>query len=86
MQFPLWYLLIIYAVFVLVAGVFVFFNVFHIAKFGLQNTKTTIVLSVYVVGYIGALVLSLAILSTFDWSAMIDMSQLFPGGSTTTIL
>ena len=86
MEFPLWYLLIVYALFVLVSGVFVFFNVFHIAKFGLQSTKTSLVLGVYVVGYIGALVLSLAILSTFDWSTMIDMSQLLPGGSTTTLL
>lgn len=86
MQFPIWYLLFIYAIFVILATIFTFFNVFHIGKFGLQNTKTTIVMAAYIGGYIGSLIITLAILSSFDWTAVVDLDNLFPGSSTSTLL
>ena len=78
MTFPLWYLLIPYAVFALITALFLFFNLYHIVKFGLQATKTTVVLAVYVFGFLAVMIFTLALLSAYDWNVMVDLSQYIP--------
>ena len=49
MTFPLWYVLIPYVVVLLGTTVFMFFNVYHIAKFGLQSFGTTALVLAYLI-------------------------------------
>lgn len=75
-MFPLWYLLAPYAVVVAVTGLFVFFNVYHIAKFGLQSVTSSIVIAAYTMSFIAVLMLSLSAISSYDWSTTVDLSTL----------
>ena len=67
MTFPIWYLLIPYAVFLFIACLFVLANIFHIVKFGLEGIKTAIVLFVYSVAFAGVLLLNAYAILNVDW-------------------
>ena len=73
MTFPIIYLLYIYAFFGLFGMLFLFFNVFHLAKFGLENIKTYFIILIYLGIFIGLIAASLIVLSTVDWSREIDV-------------
>lgn len=75
-MFPLWYLLIPYFVVILLAGLFVFFNVYHIAKFGLQSGLSMLVIGIYVISFLAVVTLSFGALSTFNWDSTVDFSGL----------
>ncbi|MFH1631652.1 MAG: hypothetical protein ABIA47_01330 [bacterium] len=75
-MFHLWYLLIPYIAFVLLAFIFLFFNLFDVSQFGLQSNKTTIVLTAYVGGFLAVLIVSTTVLITIDWSQSFSMSQI----------
>jgi len=83
---PLWYLLVPYCLFLFVATVFLFFNIFHIVKFGLQETKTTLVLLAYIFLFLGTITLTLIILSFFDWNFIIEFSNFLPSAKSIDIL
>lgn len=75
-MFPLWYALAAFILFAFVAFLFLIFNLAHIIKFGLQSTKTSLVLGLYIFSFIGAMILALVILMPYDWSIVIDTSNL----------
>lgn len=66
-------LLLLYAFISLVAGLFFFFNVFHIARFGLNCTQTNVVLIAYTVLYLVVQFGTLALLSPVDWTVPLDI-------------
>lgn len=78
MTFPLWYFLIPYAVVLLGTGIFMFFNIYHIAKFGIESFTTTVVLLFYVLMYLGVLVFSAALIGAYNWSATVALSDVLP--------
>lgn len=78
MTFPLWYVLLPYALVLLGTGLFMFFNLYHVAKFGLQSFSTTALLLLYLIGYLVVIAFSVSMLSGFDWNATITMSDIFP--------
>ncbi|MDP2631964.1 MAG: hypothetical protein Q8P30_04345 [Candidatus Uhrbacteria bacterium] len=73
---PLWYLLIAYFALVALAFLFLFFNLFDISHFGLQNGKTSIVLAVYTLSFLLVLLISASLLITIDWGESIQISQI----------
>ncbi len=84
MTFPLWYALIPYVVVLLGTTVFMFFNVYHIAKFGLQSFGTTALVLAYLIVYLAVLSFSASLLVGFDWQATVLLSDILPftGGSS----
>ncbi len=82
MSFPLWYLLIPYALFLAVTVVFLFINIFHIARFGLQALKTTLVLGLYIISFLSVLAFTSLMLADFDWSAQIELEDIISPSET----
>ena len=84
MTFPLWYALIPYVVVLLGTTVFMFFNVYHIAKFGLQSFGTTALILAYLIVYLAVLSFSASLLVGFDWQATFALTDILPftGGSS----
>ena len=77
MGFPVIYLLVPFGLVILLTTLFVMFNFFHIAHFGLQGTKSAIVLGSYILLYLLVLIFVLQILSMFDWTQTINFPNLF---------
>jgi hypothetical protein len=73
---PLWYLLVPYALIVAVVGLFVFFNVYHISKFGLQSVLSRFVIAIYTLSFLAVVIISVIVLSTYRWDRTIDASNL----------
>lgn len=72
-MFPLWYFLVPYGIFLGFATLSVFFNLFHIANFGIQSLKTTIVLFLYFFSFAGIIWLSFTLLSDVPWDENVDV-------------
>ncbi|MFA6130832.1 MAG: hypothetical protein WC730_01035 [Patescibacteria group bacterium] len=77
MEFPMIYLLIPFGVVVLATTLFVMFNFFHIAHFGLQGTKSSIVLLVYCFSFVGLLIFITQILGSLSWETNVSLDWLF---------
>jgi hypothetical protein len=75
MLVPLWYLLVPFGVLYAVCSFFIFFNFFHIAKFGLQGTKTAIVLAIYVFSFVSISLLSIDLILRVDWTQELVIDQ-----------
>lgn len=78
-MFPIIYLLFVYAFFTLLTLLFLFFNVYHMAKFGLQSGKTYFFLALYVGSFMSLLAFSLLLIVQIDWSREIAVSELIMG-------
>lgn len=83
LEFPLWYLLLPYGFVVLATSIFFFFNVYHVAKFGLKSLTTELVLAAYFVSYLAVLVFSVIMLLEVDWVQVVTLNDILPfsGGS-----
>ncbi len=77
MTLPLWIFLAAYGVFFLICSFFVFFNFYHMARFGLQSTKTTLVLGLYTLAFAGVVLLQINLLLTIDWTETISINEAF---------
>lgn len=77
MIIPIWYLLIVYGLFLLIAGIFFLFNFFHIVKFGLNGIKTGLVLILYAGSFTTVVIINIEIISQFDWTQTITLGELF---------
>ena len=53
------------------------FNIFHIAKFGLQSTRTAFVLGLYTLGFFSVGIISLILIAQYDWTATLDLAEVF---------
>lgn len=74
---PLSSFLFIYGFFFLLTGVFLFFNVYHILKYGLDCRATYFVVGFYVLLFGFVALGSMTYIATFDWSVVIDMQDFF---------
>lgn len=81
MTFPLWYLLLPFALVLLGTAIFTFFNVYHVAKFGLQSGGTTLLVLLYIVGYLGVVAFSASLVSGYNWSDEAAAADLLPFGT-----
>jgi hypothetical protein len=72
MPFPVAYFLIPFVILVLIAGLFLFFNVYHVLKFGIESTGTYTIVIIYVIGFALLLLISMLLLSGYNWNQQID--------------
>ncbi|MBT4856659.1 hypothetical protein HON52_00525 [Candidatus Uhrbacteria bacterium] len=77
MIFPLWIFLAIYGLFFFICSFFVFFNFYHMARFGLQSTKTTIVLALYTIAFAAVVLLQVNLILSIDWTQTLSISEAF---------
>ncbi len=73
----LWYFLAFYIFFVVLGFVFLFFNLFHIARFSPKTTPSILVLIFYILFFFSVLAISVATLSTIDWTQSFTVEQIF---------
>ena len=85
MSFPAIYLLIPHFLFAGLAVMVFFFNIFHIAKFGLQSTRTAFVLGLYTLGFFAVAIISVVLISQYSWSGEIELTDAFTPGAGNTI-
>jgi len=72
MTFPVWYILLPFLGVVAFAGLFLFFNVYHIQKFSIDSGQAYAILALYVGGFFIIFGMSLGLLSRYDWSVSVD--------------
>jgi hypothetical protein len=77
MEFSLWFLLIPYGLIAGLACLFFLFNIFHIARYGLQSVKTGAVLMMYTIAFLIICIISVLLVARYDWSAVITLADLF---------
>lgn len=71
------YLLVIYAIFFAITSLFLFFNLYHILRFGLNSNLTYIIATGYILLYALILGLTFAIFTTVDWSQDLELGHIF---------
>lgn len=76
MALPMWIFLIPYALVVCMTSLYVFFNVYHLAKFGVAKRGTGTMIALYLIGYFLLIALSAFVLLAFDWTSGISPSDL----------
>lgn len=72
---PLSSFLFIYGFFFLLTGVFLFFNVYHIMKYGLDCRATYYVVGFYILFFGFVTIGGFIYILTFDWSSTIELSD-----------
>lgn len=87
MAIPLWVLLLPLALVVAFTALFLFFNVFHLARYGIAERGAGALIVVYVVSYAIVLVLGVGVLGNVVWSQTVPIRNLFPsfGSSPSTL-
>lgn len=78
MSFPLWYLLVPYVAALFFSGLFLFFNIFHIVRYGVSGFSTRGVAIAYAIGYVVVFVASLSLLGQYSWESAITTSDILP--------
>lgn len=86
MDIPLWILLVPIAFVVAFTVLFLFFNVFHLARYGVVGRGAVGLILVYVVSYCFVLVLGTTALLDVSWSRTVNVRDVLPftGGGTTS--
>lgn len=67
--------LVIYGVFAFLATLWLFFNVYHLAKFGLHGTGTKLIIAGYIFGFLALLIGSFWLMGDYDWSRPIPITE-----------
>lgn len=78
MEIPLWILLVPLALIIACTGLFLFFNIFHLARYGIVGRGAAALIVVYLVSYAFVLVLGLSALSEVDWMRTVSASSIIP--------
>lgn len=78
MTFPLWYILVPYSAVVFFAAIFLFFNVFHLYRYGIEAGKTYGLVATYTISFLVILGLSAGLLLTYDWNYEVAPEALLP--------
>ncbi len=83
MEIPLWILLIPFAVVVAFTLLFLFFNIYHLARYGIVGRGATGLILVYCVSYLFIVILGATALLNIRWTQTVSIQELLPfsGGS-----
>ncbi len=86
MEIPLWIILLPLGVIVALAVLFLFFNIFHLARYGIIGRGASAMIVVYIVSFSFVLFLGAGLLLEIDWTETIPLSSIIPftGGSSSS--
>ncbi len=78
MEIPLWIILVPLGVIVALAALFLFFNVFHLARYGVVGRGAVAMILVYIVSFGFILFLGAGVLVEIDWTETVPISSILP--------
>jgi hypothetical protein len=78
MEIPLWIILLPLGVIVALAALFLFFNVFHLARYGVVGRGAVALIMVYLVSFVFVLFLGTSMLTEIDWTETAPVSAVVP--------
>ncbi len=78
MDIPLWVLLIPLAFIVAFTALFLFFNIFHLLRYGIVGRGAIGLVLVYVAGYLFVLTVGITALMGISWSETVTIHDLIP--------
>lgn len=81
MDIPLWILLIPLAFIIAFTTLFLFFNVFHLARYGIVGRGAIGLILVYLVSYLFVLIVGATALLNIDWTQTVTAHDLLPFSS-----
>lgn len=86
MEIPLWIILLPLGVIVALAALFLFFNIFHLARYGIVGRGAVAMIIVYIVSFGFILFLGAGVLVDIDWTESAPISSILPftGGSSSS--
>lgn len=86
MDIPLWILLVPLAFIVAFTALFLFFNIFHLARYGVVGRGAIALIFVYIVSYLFVLALGLTALLDVQWTQTVSLRDILPftGGSSSS--
>jgi flagellar biosynthesis protein FlhB len=86
MDIPLWILLVPLAFIVAFTVLFLFFNVFHLVRYGVVGRGAVALTLVYIVSYLFVLVLGATALLDIPWTETVTLHDILPftGGSSSS--
>lgn len=73
---PVWYLLVVYALFLAVFTLYTGFNLYHLLRFGTKGVGLYAIVAIFLVGSALLVGTSVALLAPYDWSATVSPSDL----------
>lgn len=73
MSFTLSFLLIPYFLFIIIFLIFVFFNLYHILRFGFKTKLSIFMISLFCSGTIIIFIISFSVILKIDWNQIITV-------------
>lgn len=83
MEIPLWIILVPLGAVLALAALFMFFNIFHLARYGIIGRGATAMIAAYILSFLFILILGAGVLIAIDWTETVPLASLIPftGGS-----
>lgn len=78
MEIPLWIILVPLGVIVACTTLFLFFNIFHLARYGITGRGAVALIIVYIVSFLFVLTLGTGLLLEIDWTNTVPISSIVP--------
>lgn len=78
MSIPLWIILVPLAVVTACAALFLFFNVFHLARYGIVGRGATGLIVVYIASFLFIALLGAGVLLQIDWTQYVSLNSVLP--------
>jgi hypothetical protein len=78
MEIPLWIILIPLAAVVALSFLFLMFNVFHLARYGIKGRGASVLIALYLLGYAFVFVLGVGTLLDVQWKEAVGVKDLLP--------
>jgi hypothetical protein len=78
MEIPLWIILIPLAAAVFMSLMFLGFNVFHLARYGIKGRGASVLIALYLLGYAFVFVLGVGTLLDVQWRDTVTTKDLLP--------
>ena len=78
MDIPLWILLIPLAFIVAFTALFLFFNIFHLSRYGIVGRGAIALILVYIISYLFVLAVGAAALADIRWTQTVTFQELMP--------
>ncbi len=84
MEIPLWIILVPLGGVIALAALFLFFNIFHLARYGIVGRGASALIAVYILSFTFVLTLGIGVLLDVTWSNTVPLSSIIPftGGSS----
>lgn len=77
-EIPFIVLLIPYLFMIVVGGIFLFFNIFHLWRYGIEGIGTSALIALYILLFLGVALGSWVFLSGFAWGETFSFSSILP--------